>query len=73
MDKQLAIRFGKVLKTMRKKKKLTQERLAELSDLSVIHIQRLEGRSPSGVTLDTLTKLSKALKISPAGFLKYLG
>ena len=72
MDKTLAIRFGKLLKALRKKKKLTQEKLAELSVLSVVHIQRLEGRSPSGVTLETLTKLSKAFKISPSGFLKYL-
>ena len=72
MDKTLALRFGRLLKAMRKKRKLTQEKLAEFSDLSVIHIQRLEGRSPSGVTLETVTKLSKAFKISPSRFLKYL-
>ena len=72
MDKMLAIRFSRLLKVTRKKKKFTQERLAELADLSVIHIQRLEGRSPSGVTLETLIKLSKAFKISLPVFLKDL-
>ena len=72
MDKTWALRFGKLLKTMRKKKRLTQEKLAEHSNLSVIHIQRLEGRSPSGVTLETIIKLSKAFKISLSSFLKYL-
>ena len=72
MDKTMALRFGKLLKTMRKKKRLTQEKLAEDSNLSVIHIQRLEGRSPSGVTLETVVKLSRAFKISPSSFLKYL-
>ena len=72
MDKTLALRFGKLLKVLRKKRKLTQEKLAELSDLSVVHIQRLEGRSPSGVTLETLIKLSRAFKISLPVFLKDL-
>jgi len=72
MDKTLALRFGRLLRVMRKKKKLTQEKLAELTDLSVVHIQRLEGRSPSGVTLETLTKLSRAFKISLPVFLKDL-
>ncbi len=72
MDKTLALRFGRLLKLMRKKRKLTQEKLAELADLSVVHIQRFEGRSPSGVTLETLIKLSRALKISLPVFLKDL-
>lgn len=72
MDKTLALRFGRLLKVMRKKRKLTQEKLAELADLSVVHIQRLEGRSPSGVTLETLIKLSRAFKISLPVFLKDL-
>ena len=72
MDKHLALRFGRLLKGARKKKRLTQEKLAELADLSVIHIQRLEGRSPSGVTLETLLKLSRALGISLPAFLKDL-
>ena len=72
MDKTLALRFGRLLKVMRKKRKLTQEKLAELADLSVVHIQRFEGRSPSGVTLETLIKFSRAFKISLPTFLKDL-
>ncbi len=72
MDKTLALRFGRLLKATRKKRKLTQEKLAELADLSVVHIQRFEGRSPSGVTLETLIKLSRAFKISLPAFLKDL-
>ena len=72
MDKHLALRFGRLLKKVRKQKKLTQEKLAEITDLSVVHIQRLEGRSPSGVTLETVVKLSRAFKISLPVFLKDL-
>ena len=72
MDKHLALRFGRLLKKIRKQRKFTQEKLAELADLSVVHIQRLEGRSPSGVTLETLFKLSRAFKISLPALLKDL-
>ena len=64
MDKKTALGFAKILKNERRKRGLTQEKLAELTDLSVEHIQRLEGRSPSGVRLETLVKLSRAFKIS---------
>jgi len=73
MDKQTALKFAHVLKKRRTRKRLTQEKLAELSDLSVEHIQRLEGRSPSGVRLETLVKLSKALRLSLSIFLKDMG
>jgi transcriptional regulator with XRE-family HTH domain len=73
MDKHTALKFAHILKKWRTRKRLTQEKLAELSDLSVEHIQRLEGRSPSGVRLETLVKLSKALKLSLSIFLKDMG
>ncbi len=69
-DKAVALRFAKLLRDHRKKCGLTQEKLAELADLSVEHIQRLEGKSPSGVRLETIVKLAKALKISAWKLLK---
>ena len=71
-DKAVAKRFAKILRAARIRRKLTQEKLAELSDLSVEHIQRLEGRSPSGIRLETVVKLAKALKIAPSSFLRDL-
>ena len=70
LDKKTALRFAQLLKTKRKDSGLTQERLAELSDMSVEHIQRLEGKAPSGIRLETIVKLSKALKTTPSGLLK---
>ncbi len=58
------IRFGNHLKALRIKKKLTQEELAELSNLEYKYIQRLEGKRPSSPTLNSLEKLAKAFKIS---------
>jgi transcriptional regulator with XRE-family HTH domain len=54
------IEFGKRLKDLRKKKKITQEELAELADLEYKYIQRLESKKPSSPTLNTLEKLAKA-------------
>ena len=58
------IRFGKRLKSLRREKKLTQEKLAGLADLEYKYIQRLEGKKPSSPTLNSLEKLAKAFDIS---------
>jgi transcriptional regulator with XRE-family HTH domain len=58
------IEFGRHLKNLRNKKKLTQEELAYLAELEYKYIQRLESKKPSSPTLNTLAKLSKAFNIS---------
>ena len=60
---QLRTRFGQIIRRHRQRLALTQEGLAERSDLSVDAIRRIEaGRfSP---TLDTLRKLSDGLEVS---------
>ena len=58
------IRFGKHLKALRRKNKLTQEKLAGLADLEYKYIQRLEGKKPSSPTLNSLEKLAKAFDMS---------
>ncbi len=47
----------------RKKKKLSQERLAELSDISTNYVGDIE-RGNRKVTIDTIEKISKGLNIS---------
>ena len=58
------IEFGKHLKNLRKKEKITQEELAELAGLEYKYIQRLESKKPSSPTLNTLEKLAKAFNIT---------
>lgn len=49
----------------RNKQNLSQEKLAEKSDLSISYIKQLEsGKIFKNITLTTLLKLSKALNIS---------
>lgn len=53
------------IKYYRQKQNISQERLAEKSDLSISYIKQLEsGKIFKNLSLTTLLKLSKALNIS---------
>lgn len=57
--------FSENIKTIRKKKNLTQEELAEISDLSISYVKQIEScRDYKNITLTTMLKISKALDIS---------
>ena len=56
--------IGKRLAAIRKDKKLTQEKLAELTDLANNYISNIEN-SRSIPSLETLVKLCNALEITP--------
>lgn len=57
--------FGKTLKLLRLEKGFTQEKLAELSNLDVTFISKLEnGRVQP--TLSTIFKISNSLEIKPS-------
>ncbi len=60
--------FRKNVKSYRKKLHLTQEQLAELSDLSTNYIGDIE-RSNRKVTLDTIEKIAKGLNVEVAKLL----
>jgi len=57
--------FSTNVKKIRKEKKLTQEKLAEASDLSISYIKQIEsGKDYKNLTLTTMLKLSKVLDTS---------
>ena len=56
--------FAERLRELRKSKGLTQEQLAERSDIDYKYLQKLEGKNPSSPTLSVLEKLSRGLEIS---------
>ena len=59
----IKLHLGKTVRRLRLKRKLTQQRLAELSELDYKYIQSLEGKNPTRPRLDTLVKLAKGLGI----------
>lgn len=54
--------FSNNVKKYRKEKNLTQEKLAEISDLSISYIKQIESsKDYKNLTLTTMLKISKAL------------
>ena len=70
MDTGIDNKLARRIRELRKKKELTQERLAELAGIDYKHIQLLESKNPPYAKLDTLEKLAKAFKISLPTLLK---
>lgn len=57
--------FSENIKIIRKNKNLTQEELAEKSDLSISYVKQIEScKGYKNITLTTMLKISKALDIS---------
>jgi ribosome-binding protein aMBF1 (putative translation factor) len=65
---QLQRRFGQALRAERKAQELTQQSVAFAADLSLTYVGEIE-RGERMISLDTLVRLSKALKITPAEFI----
>jgi transcriptional regulator with XRE-family HTH domain len=63
--------FSKVLRELRLKNKLSQEKLAELCDLDRTYISLLE-RGLRQPTLITIFKLASALNLSASEFIKQI-
>ncbi len=69
MSHLLRLKLGKNIKKCRAIHKLTQQRLAELADIEYKYIQRIEGKNPPAVRIDTIGKLAKALKTTASKLL----
>lgn len=66
----VSVRFAHRLKHLRKRHRITQERLAELAEISEKHVQRLESSQPCGVRLVTLDRIAQAFGISLSELLR---
>ena len=70
MIKPIQHKFGANLRKYRKLRKLTQQQLAELAEIEYKYIQRLEGKKPTAVRIDTVARLAKVLNIAPFKLLR---
>lgn len=61
---ELAIMYAENIKSIRLSRKLSQERLAEMANLSTAYISELENHKKSG-TFETLVNLAAALEVEP--------
>ena len=63
--------IGKLVREYRLKKNLTQQELAELSDLSLPFINLVENNRRN-LSVDTLLRILQAMEIEPSDFFKPL-
>jgi len=68
--KQILIRFGERVKEERRKKGLSQERLAEIAGVHRTYIGMIE-RGEKNITLENIEKIAKALGKEPGDLLKF--
>jgi len=65
----IRVKAGKKIKELREKYGFTQEELAEKADIDYKYLQRVEGKKPPNLKIETLAKIAKALKTTPAKLL----
>jgi len=70
METTIRLRVGKKIRGLRKKRGLTQEKLAELAGIDYKYLQRIEGKNPPNIRLETIAKLAKTLKAYPSALLE---
>jgi transcriptional regulator with XRE-family HTH domain len=63
-------KFGKRLRYLRRDRDITQERLSELTEISVKYISRLE-TGHSSPSLETILKLAEALEVDVGELFKF--
>lgn len=66
----IRLRMGERIKKLRKKCGYTQDKLSEITDIDYKYIQRIEGKNPPALKVDTIGRLAEALKVKPAELLK---
>jgi len=70
MEKSIRKKFGRKLKELRKNLNLTQEKLSELAEIDYKYLQRIEGKDPPNIKLETIERLARSLKTTPSKLLE---
>ncbi|MBL7131686.1 MAG: helix-turn-helix transcriptional regulator [Candidatus Omnitrophica bacterium] len=71
MGTAIRLKLAKRIRQLRKKNNYTQEKLSELAKIDYKYIQKIEGKNPPAVRIDTLEKLARAFKISLSTLLRF--
>ena len=65
------LKLAKRIKSLREKRGCTQEKLAELTGLDYKYVQKIEGKNPPAIRIDTIEKLAKAFKTTCSKLLDF--
>lgn len=71
MEKKARLLLARRIKLLREKKRITQEKLAALTGIDYKYLQKIEGKNPPAIRIDTIETLAKALKTSCSTLLKF--
>jgi len=71
MNPSIKHKIGKKIRECRIKRRLTQEELSELTGIDYKYLQKIEGKSPPNIKIETIEKLAKAFKINPSKLLDF--
>lgn len=70
METNIRLRTAKRIKELRKGRGYTQEKLSELTEIDYKYLQRIEGKNPPNIKLETIERFAKAFKISVSKLLE---
>ncbi len=71
MDIEIRLKLGRRIKELRAKYGFTQEKLSETADIDYKYLQRIEGKNPPAMKIDTIGKIAKALSVTPSELLEF--
>lgn len=71
MKNLIRLKVSKKIKELRRKCGYTQDRLSEVANIDYKYLQKIEGKNPPNLKLETLAKLAKALKIPLSKLLNF--
>lgn len=71
MKSSIRIKLAKKIKELRNEQGITQEKLAELARIDYKYLQRIEGKNPPALKIDTIEKIARALNTTPSELLNF--
>jgi len=71
MEINIRLKLGRKIKELRKKYGYTQEKLSELANIDYKYLQKIEGKNPPALKIDTINRLAKAFNISLSKLLDF--
>ena len=63
--------MSKRIKRLREERGFTQEKFAEIAEIDYKYLQKIEGKNPPNIKIETLERLVKALSITLPEFLDF--
>ena len=70
MEINIRLELGKRIRELREKCGYTQEKLSEIANIDYKYIQKIEGKHPPALKIDTIERIAKALQVKPAKLLE---